>query len=219
MPVRAYVFDAYGTLFDVHSAVKRQAAAIGERWPALSDLWRQKQLEYTWIRTLAGRYRDFAEVTADALDFALASIAPEHAALRQPLLDAYLSLDAYPDVAPALARLKQAGARVAILSNGTPQMLAAAIASAGLSDLIDATYSVDALRAYKTAPQVYAYAAEGLRLPPADISFQSSNRWDIAGAAAVGFRCVWVNRRGQPDEYRDLAPVATIRSLAELAKL
>jgi len=219
MAARAYVFDAYGTLFDVHSAVAGHAPKIGERWPALSDLWRQKQLEYTWIRTLAGHYRDFAEVTADALDFALAAIAPEHKALRQALLDAYRSLDAFPDVADSLARLKQAGARVAILSNGTPDMLAAAVGSAGLSPLIDATYSVDALRAYKTAPQVYAYAASKLGLAAGEISFQSSNRWDIAGAVAFGFRTVWVNRRGQPDEYPDLAPAATIRSLAELPDL
>lgn len=217
--MRAYVFDAYGTLFDVHSAVRRHAAAIGERSAALSELWRQKQLEYTWIRALAGRYRDFAALTEESLDFALTTVAPEHAHLKAALLAAYRELEAYADVPTALASLKAAGATVAILSNGTPGMLKAAVASAGLGDLIDAAYSVDALATYKTDARVYAWAARELDLRPEQISFQSSNRWDIAGAAAAGLRPVWINRGGKPDEYLDLAPVAVLPSLSGLIDL
>ncbi len=215
----AYLFDAYGTLFDVHSAVRRHADAIGQRSVALSETWRQKQLEYSWIRALSGRYRDFAALTEDALEFALATVAPEHAGLKRALLDAYRQLDAYPEVRAALARLKATGARTAILSNGTPAMLAAAIESAGIGDLIDAVFSVDALRTYKTDPRVYAFAADQLQLAPEAISFQSSNRWDIAGAVAAGFRAVWINRAGQRDEYPDLAPAAVVDTLASLPGL
>jgi 2-haloacid dehalogenase len=219
MSVDAYVFDAYGTLFDVHSAINRHAAAIGSRSDALSALWRQKQLEYTWVRALAGRYRDFAALTEEALDFALATVAPEHAALKPALLAAYRRLDPYPEVHAVLAGLQASGKRIAVLSNGTPSMLAENIASAGVGQFIEATFSVDALRTYKTAPEVYAFACSQLKLAPAAISFQSSNRWDIAGAVAAGLRAVWINRRGQPDEYRDLPPVATIATLDGLRRL
>ena len=216
----AYVFDAYGTLFDVHSAVRRHVDAIGrERGGRLSDLWRQKQLEYSWIRALSGRYRDFEATTAEALDFAVAVVAPECAALKPALMDAYHRLDAYPEVAAVLTSLKARGARTAILSNGTPAMLASAIASAGLGALVDVTLSVDSVPTYKTDPRVYQLAVDALGVAPAGISFQSSNRWDVAGAVAFGFSAVWVNRAGSPDEYPDLAPAAVIRSLTELLDL
>jgi 2-haloacid dehalogenase len=216
----AYVFDAYGTLFDVHSAVRRHVDAIGrERGGRLSDLWRQKQLEYSWIRALSGRYRDFEATTAEALDFAVAVVAPECAALKPALMDAYHRLDAYPEVAAILTSLKARGAHTAILSNGTPAMLASAIASAGLGALVDVTLSVDSVPTYKTDPRVYQLAVDALGVAPAGISFQSSNRWDVAGAVAFGFSAVWVNRAGSPDEYPDLAPAAVIRSLTELLDL
>ncbi len=217
--MRTFVFDAYGTLFDVHSAVRRHAGAIGERGALLSELWRQKQLEYTWVRALSGRYRDFAVLTDEALDFALDTVAPEHTSLKPALLAAYRSLDAYPEVAGVLAALKATGASVTILSNGTPAMVKEAVASAGLAASIDAIFTVDALATYKTDPRVYAWAAKELGVPPAEISFQSSNRWDIAGAAAAGFRPVWINRSGRRDEYSDLPPVAVLTSLHGLADL
>jgi len=167
--VRAYVFDAYGTLFDVHAAVRRHAEIIGASSGTLSELWRQKQLEYTWIRALAGRYRDFAALTEESLEYALATVAPQHMHLKARLLAAYRSLDAYPDVAGALTSLKATGATIAILSNGTREMLDAAVASAALGRLIDAIYSVDVLRTYKTDPRVYAWAARELGLQPGDI--------------------------------------------------
>ncbi|MCB1488992.1 MAG: haloacid dehalogenase type II [Bauldia sp.] len=216
MAIHAYVFDAYGTLFDVHAAVRRHAAAIGPESQRLSEIWRTKQLEYTWVRSLMGRYRDFWALTEEALDYAIAVAAPEAAAVRPQLLAAYRELDAYPEVRDVLARLK-AGAKLAILSNGSPDMLDAAVASAGIGDLLDAVISVDAIRTFKTAPAVYDLVGERLGLRPEEVSFQSSNRWDIAGAVAYGFRAVWINRTGQPDEYPDLAPALVLPSLEGLA--
>lgn len=216
MRFEAYVFDAYGTLFDVHSAVYRHAGAIGPQHQAFSDLWRVKQLEYTWVRSLAGRYRDFDVLTEAALDFCFARFPSVDQGLKGALLDAYRRLDCFPEVPAVLAALKQKGARVAILSNGTPTMLAEAISAAGIGPLIDEVFSVDALQVYKTAPAAYAMAAEALGLGPAAVAFQSSNRWDIAGAKAFGFTCHWINRSGAPDEYPDLAPDAVYTTLEGL---
>ena len=211
-----YVFDAYGTLFDVHSAVARHRAAVGPQADRLTELWRMKQLEYTWVRSLMGAYQDFRGLTADALDHAAARCGGISPQTRAALLDAYERLDAYPDVLPALQALKAGGCAVAILSNGTPAMLAAAVQSAGLAPCIDAILSVDSLRVFKTAPQVYALVEARFGLAPAQVSFQSSNRWDVAGAVNYGFRAVWINRTGQPDEYADLPPTRILSGLATL---
>lgn len=212
-----YVFDAYGTLFDVHSAVARLRDDIGPQAERLSDLWRTKQLEYSWVRTLMGAYRDFEALTADALDFAAercGGIAPH---VRAALLDAYRVLDAYPDVRPALDTLRARGAQTAILSNGTPAMLDAAVQAAGLADVLDAVLSVDALRMFKTAPAVYRMACDHFGVGPQEVSFQSSNNWDVAGAARFGFRAVWINRTGQPAEYTDCRPACVLKSLDGIA--
>jgi 2-haloacid dehalogenase len=221
MTLPVYVFDAYGTLFDVHAAVARHAGDVGPNAARLSEVWRNKQLEYTWARSLAGApYRDFRELTAQALDYAAAvTTGGLDAALRAKLLAAYDTLDAFADARPALTFLKEAGAKLAILSNGSPDMLASAVGAAGFDGLFDAVLSVDALRVFKTSPSVYALAAERFGVPPASISFQSSNRWDIAGARLFGFRAVWINRAGLPDEYADLPPVAVLRGLDELPGL
>ena len=211
-----YVFDAYGTLFDVASAVERHRALVGLQADRLNELWRAKQLEYTWTRSLMGAYRDFRALTQDALAYAAQRIGGLDAATQATLLAAYDTLDAYPDVLPALRALKAAGKRLAILSNGTPAMLEAAVASAGLAPFIEASLSVDALRVFKTAPQVYAMVEQRLGVAPARVSFQSSNRWDVAAAAKFGFRAVWINRAGMPDEYPDLLPVLTLAVMAGL---
>ena len=216
-----YVFDAYGTLFDVHSAVARHRDRIGDRIgdaERLSDLWRTKQLEYTWVRALAGAYADFAALTEQALDFAAARSGGLDPDLRADLLDAYARLDAYPDVRPALTALRDAGARLGILSNGTPAMLETAVESAGLDGLFEHVLSVDALRTYKTAPEVYRLVESQFGVARDEVSFQSSNRWDIAGAARFGFATVWINRTGQPDEYRDFAPDRVLDSLVGLSR-
>jgi 2-haloacid dehalogenase len=211
-----YVFDAYGTLFDVHSAVARHRDAVGPKADVLSETWRAKQLEYAWTRTLMGRYRDFWTLTEEALDAAAAKaggLAPE---LRILLLDAYLELAAYPEVAGVLSALKARGAKTAVLSNGSPDMLEAAIASAGLGPLLDAALSVDALRLFKTDPRAYALVSERFGAARNEVSFQSSNRWDVAGATAFGFRTVWINRAAAPDEYADLPPERVLGSLEGL---
>ena len=214
-----YVFDAYGTLFDVHSAVARHRALVGAEADRLSDIWRTKQLEYTWTRSLMGAYRDFSTLTEEALDFAAARCGGISAEARGKLLSAYETLDAFPDVAPTLNALKARGAKLVILSNGTPAMLESAVRSAGLADLLDTSISVDEVGVFKTDFRVYERVGARYGVAPGAISFQSSNRWDIAGAAKFGFRAVWINRGKAPDEYRDLRPAATLDGLAGLLTL
>ena len=216
MASESYVFDAYGTLFDVHAAVRRSSSALGPLGPRLSEVWRGKQLEYAWVRALIGRYRDFWALTEEALDYAITAVAPDQAAMKPALLEAYRRLDAFPEVLSVLRRLKAQGARLAILSNGSSDMLASAIGSAGIGELIDRVISVDPVRTYKTDARVYALAVAALGADRSSIAFLSSNRWDIAGAVAYGLRAIWVNRTGQPDEYGDLKPFAVISSLESL---
>lgn len=208
-----YVFDAYGTLFDVHAAVRRYAADMGPDGAALSALWRTKQLEYSWTRALAGKYRDFWSLTEDALDYAFLKVPTAPTDMREKLLDAYRTLDAYPEVIDVLTTLKQQGASVAILSNGSPAMLEMAVHAARIGELLDDVLSVDTLGVYKPLPAVYEQVTTRFRVFTDAVSFQSSNRWDIAGATAFGFRTVWINRTGEPDEYRDLSPAVTLSSL------
>ena len=212
----AYVFDAYGTLFDVHAAVRRHAAAIGPDGQLLSEIWRAKQLEYSWVRTLMGSYADFWQLTEQALDFAFNKVPSANRALRADLLDAYMRLDCYPEVPSVLRALRATGAKVAILSNGTPKMLEAAVRSAALDGILDDVFSIDAVKRFKTDPSTYDMVTTAWRLYPEAISFQSSNRWDIAGATRAGFRTVWINRANLPDEYGDLPPALILSSLEGL---
>ncbi|MCW2286244.1 2-haloacid dehalogenase [Rhodoblastus acidophilus] len=211
-----YVFDAYGTLFDVHSAVARCRSLLEPRAENLSEIWRTKQLEYTWTRSLMGAYQDFDTLTAQALDFAAARCGGISAEARAKLLEAYKDLSAFADAAPALERLRASGGACVILSNGTPPALARAVAAAGLGAWLDESLSVDPLRLYKTAPQAYELVLRRYRVAPQEVAFQSSNRWDIAGAKKFGFSTNWINRSGAPDEYADLAPDRVLSSLAEL---
>ena len=198
MTIRGYVFDAYGTLFDVHSVVDAGREITADP-AALSSLWRQKQLEYTWLRALMGRYEDFWSVTEAALRHAVRrlGLAASETQLRR-LMDAYLSLACFPEVAAALARL--AGRPRTILSNGSPKMLAAAVASSGLAASLDHVLSVDAVKTYKPAPAVYALGPQAIGIPAAELLFVSSNAWDVAGAKAFGYRVAWCNRLGAPEE-------------------
>ncbi len=211
-----FVFDAYGTLFDVHSAVARHAADVGPQAERLSELWRSKQLEYTWVRTLAGRYADFQELTEESLDYAADRCGGLTAITRARLLAAYAELSPFPEVRGVLKGLRYRGIKTAILSNGTPAMLAKAVTSAGLEGLFDAVLSVDPLKIYKTAPAAYELVGSQFGTKPDEVTFLSSNRWDIAGATAFGFASIWVNRTGLPDEYAELAPKAVIKSLEAL---
>jgi 2-haloacid dehalogenase len=217
--VDACVFDAYGTLFDVHSAMSRAGRALGAKAQAVSATWRQKQLEYTWLRSLMGTHVDFWQLTADGLDYALDAHDAADPALRQALLDAYLTLDAYAEVAGTLEALKAAQRKLAILSNGAPNMLNAAVESAGLGSLLDAVLSVEEVGVFKPDPRVYQLAVDRLQTPAERICFVSSNAWDAAGAAHFGFRVAWVNRFGQRRERLPGAPAAEIGTLAELPPL
>lgn len=217
--IKACVFDAYGTLFDVHSAVGRHRSRLGERADGVSELWRNKQLQYTWLRSLMGCHSDFWQLTGDALDYALDAHGVEDAVLRDALMRAYLELDCYPEVPQVLRVLQSAGLKTAILTNGSPMMIEAAVSSAGLAELIDAQLSVEEVGIYKPDPRVYQLAVDRLGVTAAQVSFQSSNAWDAVGAAAFGFRVAWVNRFGQRPERLPARPQAELKDLSQLTRL
>ena len=216
--IRAVVFDAYGTLFDIAAPTARLASRIGPAAERLGDLWRSRQLEYTWLLTLMGRYRPFDVVTADALAVAMAACGVDDPVLAADLLAVYERLDAFADARTGLAALADRGWPRAILSNGTPGMLSAAVGAAGLAPLIDDILSADQVGLYKPHPAVYRLAVDRLGVPAADIAFVSSNGWDIAGATAFGFRPIWLNRTGRPAERLGLPvppPITTLDGLAD----
>ena len=212
-PVQHAVFDAYGTLFDVHSAASRHQERLGEKAQAISAMWRTKQLEYTWLRSLMQQYVDFWKVTQDALDYALDSHGIEDSSLRQDLLNAYHELSCYPEVPETLGKLKQQGLGTAILSNGALEMLEAGVRSSHLEEVLDAIFSVDTIGIFKPSPQVYQLATDKLACNPEDILFFSSNAWDVSGAATFGYQAVWVNRFGQAQERLPGTPVLEIKTL------
>lgn len=214
-----YVFDAYGTLFDVHAAIARHRAAAGPDADRFSEIWRTKQLEYSWTMTLAGHYADFWTLTERALDYAFERIGTVDRALRPKLLDAYRRLEAFPDAREALTALKAQSVRLAILSNGSPAMLDAAVEASGIGDLLDAVLSIDSVRLYKPRPEAYALVTRQFAIAPQQVVFVSSNRWDVMGAAAFGFRPVWVNRMRSPKEYPEHIPVQVVTDLAALPSL
>lgn len=214
--IEGCVFDAYGTLFDFNSAASAASEEIGEDWQRLSDLWRQKQLQYTWLRGLAGRHADFWQVTADALDYALATLAIDRPALRTRLLELYLHLRCYPEVPETLHRLRAAGLQLAILSNGTPAMLKAVVSHCGLTEVFDAVLSVEEVGVFKPHPAVYRLACDRLRIAPEAICFLSSNAWDAYSAKAFGLRVIWCNRFGQPPERIPATPDREIGDLSAL---
>jgi 2-haloacid dehalogenase len=216
MQATGLLFDAYGTLFDVHSVVEA-GRTITDDPQQLSALWRQKQLEYTWLRSLMGRYEDFWAVTDAALAFACRRLGLRaDAAARQRLMNAYLELDAFAEVPPVIARLRDRPC--AILSNGSPRMLAAVVAHNHLDAHFRAVVSVDEVRTFKPHPAVYALGAARLGLARESIAFVSSNGWDVAGAKAFGFRVVWVNRQGAPLEELGVVPDLEVRDLEALAQ-
>ncbi len=214
--IEACVFDAYGTLFDVNSAARNAQDLLGEKWQPLGELWRLKQLQYTWLRGLGGRHADFWQVTSDALDFALTTLKLDGPELRARLMTLYLVLNPYPEVSDTLKHLKAAGMKLAILSNGTPAMLTAAAANAEISSLLDAILSVEEVKVYKPHPSVYGLACERFNVAASRICFLSSNGWDAYSAKAFGFRTLWCNRLAQVPEHIPATPDAQIATLAEL---
>jgi 2-haloacid dehalogenase len=217
--IKACVFDAYGTLFDVHSAVGKLRARLGDIADQVSAVWRTKQLEYTWLRSLMGRHADFWQVTRDALDFAFEMHRVKDSELSKDLMGAYLELDCYPEVPGALSELKTRGFEIAILSNGTPAMLEAAVKNSRLEEMIPQIFSVETAGIFKPHPRVYQIAVDELSVKPEEIIFQSSNAWDAAGAAAFGFKVAWINRFGQSPERLPGKPQVEIKDLSDLSEL
>jgi 2-haloacid dehalogenase len=218
------VFDAYGTLFDVHSAVGAHSSRLGQQADAISATWRSKQLEYTWLRSLMGRHVDFWEVTGEALDFALERHGVDiqtvmHSGLHEALMQAYLKLMPYPEVTTTLTDLQQRGFRMAILSNGSPDMLEAAVDNAGMQGIFEAVLSVENVGVYKPDPRVYQMAVDQLTLPREHILFLSSNGWDVSGAKSFGFHTFWVNRAGAPVERLGNEPDAVLDNLTVLPQM
>jgi len=217
--IEACVFDAYGTLFDVHSAVAQHRSRLGDQADAISMTWRTKQLEYTWLRSLMGCHADFWVVTGNALDYALDAFDATDSVLRRDLMEAYLKLDTYAEVVSVLRELKSAGKQLAILSNGSPDMLSAAVESAGIADILDANLSVEDVGIFKPDQRVYQLAVDRLGVAAPNISFQSSNAWDVAGAAFFGFKVVWINRFGQKPERLPRGADIEVTDLRSLAAI
>jgi 2-haloacid dehalogenase len=214
-----FVFDAYGTLFNVHAAIARFRSQAGPEADRMSELWRAKQLEYSWTLTLAGRYADFWALTERALDYSLTRFPSVDKALRPKLLEAYFKLDAFPDARTALRALKAKGHKTGILSNGSPNMLKGAVDAADVGGDLDAVLSVDSLKMFKPRPEVYGLVIDHYRCKPAEVTFVSSNRWDVMAGVSVGFRGLWVNRGKLPDEYLDFPPLRTLSDLNALTAL
>ncbi|MGI9384781.1 MAG: haloacid dehalogenase type II [Methyloligellaceae bacterium] len=217
--IKACVFDAYGTLFDVHSPTAKVADVLGPSSQALSEMWRLKQLQYTWLRSLMGEYVAFWQVTGEALDYALAAHGIDDADVRQCLMDLYLTLDAYPDAMTTLQQLRQTGHATAILSNGSRDMLDAAVESSGLGAEFDAVLSVEDVGIFKPDGRVYQLAVDRMGVPSSEICFVSANAWDAAGAANFGFQVAHLNRFNQPPEGLPGTPKAIMKTLADLPPL
>ena len=215
MPIDAFVFDAYGTLFDVHSVMQRCESWWPGKGAALSQAWRAKQLEYTWQRSLMQRYAPFSQVTRDALEFACSALdlSVDEQKL-QTLMEQYRNLEPYPEVSGALAKLQ--GRKLAILTNGSPDMIDPLVRNRGMETSFDAVLSVDELKIYKPAPQVYQLAVERLGVPAAQIGFVSSNCWDAIGAKSFGFKVWWINRTGAPMDRTGFQPDRIVKDLHEI---
>jgi 2-haloacid dehalogenase len=214
-----FVFDAYGTLFDVHACIARFEKEAGPDIARMSELWRTKQLEYSWTLTMAKHYTDFWGLTERALDYALARVPSVPKSLKPQLLDSYFKLDAFPDARVALKALKAAGHKTGILSNGSSDMLKAAVDNAGVGADLDGVLSVDVMKMFKPQPEVYALVTDHFKCQPTDVTFVSSNRWDVMGSISVGFRGLWINSSNMPDEYLDFPPQKVLGDLNSLATL
>jgi 2-haloacid dehalogenase len=217
--IKACVFDAYGTLFDFASAARRCTDVLGDNVDKVTALWRDKQIQYTWLRAAQGRHADFWQITGEALDFTLETLMLSDQRLRERLMSLYLTLEPFAEVRDVLHQLKRAGLQTAILSNGSPSMLEAVVGAAKFGDLFDAVLSVEDVGVFKPHPKVYQFACDRLQLAAASISFQSSNAWDAHAASAFGMRVVWCNRYGQRPERLPGAPDREVASLAELPAL
>ena len=213
------VFDAYGTLYDFNSAVARHRDAIGPKADALSEMWRTKQIQYTWLRNSMSAYAPFWQVTGEALDNCLATFGIADKSVREKLMGAYLALDPFPEVPAMLDKLKKAGKRLAILSNGNPEMLDPMVKASGLADKFEAVISVDSAKIFKVDPKTYDLVKKQTGVSSDKVCFLSSNCWDAHGAALYGFKTLWVNRGGLPEDNLPGTVVAHIKDLSHLPVL
>ncbi|MEM7667975.1 MAG: haloacid dehalogenase type II [Pseudomonadota bacterium] len=221
MALTTCVFDAYGTLFDVAAAAREAAqeenfSTIRKTWPAIAETWRQKQLQYTWLRAAGGIHTDFWSVTRDGLDYALELHGHTEPALRERMLQLYWELSAYPEVSDMLASLKASGKNTAILSNGSPAMLAGAVESAGIGHHLDAVLSVETVGAFKPTKSVYDLVGSHFGVPQSEVLFVSSNCWDACFAAAQGFTVAWANRKGEPMDRLPFTPAHVLEDLTSI---
>jgi 2-haloacid dehalogenase len=219
-----HVFDVYGTLLDVDAAAREAAAAPGMEslaasWPQLAAAWRQRQLSYSWLRTTMQRYTDFWTITQNALDVTMAEMDMDDAQMRERLLSLYTTLTAYDEVPGVLQQLAAGGQGTGVLSNGSPAMLDSALAAAGIAGSLDHVLSVDVLRLYKPDPAVYRLVTDAFGCSASEVTFYSSNNWDVAGAGSFGFRTIWVNRVGKPWDDLPEPPAHQVASLAEAMTL
>ena len=225
MPITTCIFDAYGTLFDVAAAARNAASepgreAFAAHWPAIANNWRLKQLQYTWLRAVMNKHADFWEVTQNGLDWALeAEGMGDDAELRERLLQLYWELDAYPEVPDMLAALRAAGMNTAILSNGSPGMLAGAVQSAGIGGVLDDVLSVESVGIFKPADVVYDLVGDRFGCIPGEVLFVSSNGWDAAAAAGYGFTTAWVNRAAEPVDRLPATPDHLLSDLTGIPTL
>ena len=217
--IKACVFDAYGTLFDVHSAAGFHSKRLGDKESPVSELWRAKQLQYTWLLSLMKQYEDFWAVTGNSLDYALEAHGIDDWQLRNDMMNAYLELSCFDEVLRVVRQLKSAGFATAVLSNGSPRMLHPVVANSGVAEHMDECISVDEIGIYKPDPKVYELASTRFDAAPSEIAFMSSNCWDAIGAAAFGFRVAWINRYAQQVDRLPARPQAELPDLSGLPAL
>ena len=215
---KAIVFDAYGTLFDVNSAAERCKDKIGEKWEGFANYWRTTQLEYTWLRSLMKRHKDFWQVTEDSLDKSITTFKIDKS-MRNELLDLYKKLSTYPEVKNVLEDLKKKQFKLAILSNGTPLLLNSLVKNSNLENIFDDIFSIEQVKIYKPDPKVYDLPVKKYKVEKKEITFLSANTWDVSGGGNYGYNAIWVNRNKNIFDNLDYTPNTEIKNLSELISL
>ena len=216
--IKAIIFDAYGTLFDVNSAAEMCKNKIGDKWENFSNYWRMTQLEYTFLRTLMDRYKDFWQITEDSLDKSMKVYKIDNS-LKKELLNLYKKLSVFPEVKQTLIKLKEKKLKLAILSNGTPTLLNGLVNSNNLNDLFDDIFSIDEVKVYKPSPKVYKMPIKKYKIKKNEVAFLSANTWDVSGGGNYGYNPVWVNRNNNIFDNLDFKPNYEIQNLKELEKI
>ena len=217
--IKACIFDAYGTLFDVNAACRELSKEVGDNWEKLASLWRLRQVEYTWLRNSMDEYIDFWQITSDALDYAMETLGIENNELREELLNLYLKLEAYPEVNDLLKKLKQRGLKIGILSNGSMKMLNSAVDNANIREYLDGILSVEECKIYKPSSKVYDLVKIKMQISKENVLFFSSNAWDMHAASNYGFKTIWVNRFNTKLERLPGKPIDIVRSLDKIDEI